>query len=215
MLKIITWTTKFSLNVFHQSQRWLKRLSCWKIKFLWLKLRSELRVSPLLFKRFIRTSLIRSCFRDKKWQWSFFSENASLSNTNLYWATLVECCCMSLLVQFTPKVFSRKRWQHKQLISSATPVADEIINFWSWIWLFGSLSTGLVQSTDEAIHILRGFERDFFTVLLCGKEIPFEASQYMDRESACFPNFRYFRSKRNETFWINVPWFDPLEKRAS
>ena len=48
-----------------------------------------------------------------------------------------------------------------------------------------------------------------------GKEIMFEASQYRDRETACFPDIPYFRSKLNETFWIKVRLFDPLEKPAS
>ena len=48
-----------------------------------------------------------------------------------------------------------------------------------------------------------------------GKQLPFEASQYMDCEPACFPDIPYFRSKLNESFWINVWWFDPLGKRAS
>ena len=62
MLKIITSTTKFSWKAFHQSERWLKRLSCWKTKFSRLKFENELRASSLQFKRFIRTSLICSCF---------------------------------------------------------------------------------------------------------------------------------------------------------
>ena len=91
----------------------------------------------------------RNC--PNSWSQSFFSEYASLSNKNLNWAILIEFCCMSLLVQFTPKDFSRERRQHKQLISFATLVADEIKNFCSWIELIGSLSTGAGQSTDKAI----------------------------------------------------------------
>ena len=43
----------------------------------------------------------------------------------------------------------------------------------------------------------------------------FEASQYMDRETACFPDIPYFLSKLDENFWIEVRLFDQLEKRAS
>ena len=57
MLKIITWTTKFSCKAFHQSERWLKKFSCLNTNFPCLIFFNELRASSLQFKRFIQTSL--------------------------------------------------------------------------------------------------------------------------------------------------------------
>ena len=48
-----------------------------------------------------------------------------------------------------------------------------------------------------------------------GREMPFEASHYMDRETAWFPDIPYFRSKLEKTFWIKDRLFDPLEKWAN
>ena len=197
LLKIITLTTKFSCKAFHQSERWLKKVSCWNAKFLRLIFFNELRASFRQFERFIQTSLRHSFFviRNDKGLFSFTK-------------------CIALEYKLRLSTFGRMLLHefvctfHSYWFRPTVATIDIISDSCCWrTYNFFQLNL----TYRILLHWIGGIKRR----QLYGREVQFERFRNIDRGTTCFPDIPCFCSKLNETFWSNLRWFDSLKRRAN